>query len=95
MNPIPDEPTLYRIEYRPSAAKQLRKLPRDIQLRIAPAVESLRIDPRPIGSETVRGLDSARRIRIGDYRVVYEIVDDLLIVSVVRIGHRRDVYRDI
>lgn len=68
-------------------------MPREVIPRIRTAVEALREDPRPSGSRKLTGSDDQWRIRVGDYRVVYEIADDVLIVTVVRIAHRREVYR--
>jgi mRNA interferase RelE/StbE len=81
----------YRIEFRPSAAKTLAALPRPIQQRIAARIEGLKTDPRPPGSKKLKG-SSYYRVRVGDYRVIYEVHDDLLLVIIVRIGHRKDVY---
>jgi mRNA interferase RelE/StbE len=75
----------------PSAAKQLAKLDHSIRRRVADAIAALADGPRPPGCKKLVGLD-AWRIRVGDYRVVYQIEDDQLVVLVVRIGHRREVY---
>lgn len=82
----------YRVELRPRADKQLRALPRPVQLRIVAALDQLADEPRPQGVRKLSGAENLYRIRIGDYRVVYEIQDRLLLVLVVRIGHRRDIY---
>jgi mRNA interferase RelE/StbE len=83
----------YRIEFTRPAAKALEKLPRAIQDRLAPKIDALAEDPRPHGVEKLAGKDDQYRIRVGDYRVVYTIRDDRLIVTVVRVANRRDVYR--
>lgn len=83
----------YRIELRPAARRSLLALPRNAQARIAPALDSLATQPRPPGVTKLRGPEGFYRIRVGDYRVVYAIEDDVLLVLVVRIGHRREVYR--
>lgn len=83
----------YRIEVKPSAARVLTKLPRPAQRRIARKIDALAKDPRPRGAEKLRGADDLYRVRAGDYRVIYRIRDDVLLVLVVRIGHRREVYR--
>jgi mRNA interferase RelE/StbE len=82
----------YTLSFRPSAARELAKLPVDVQRRIRTATEALRDNPRPHGAIKLSGSE-AWRIRIGDYRVIYTIADDVLIVTVVEIGHRREVYR--
>lgn len=83
----------YRIEFKPSAEKSLAKLPTDLQKRIVRAVELLAKDPRPHGVVKMAGDDNLWRIRVGDFRVVYEIHDSVLLVMVLRVGHRREVYR--
>ena len=81
----------YTILILPSAQKQLNKLPNAIATRIEDKMLELEDDPRPPGCKKLKGRD-AWRIRIGDYRVIYEIHDGKLIVTVITIGHRRDVY---
>lgn len=83
----------YTVLFRSSAARQLRKLDRPIRVRISTVIDSLASNPRPVGAEKFRGEESILRLRVGDYRILYQIVDDRLIVLVVRVGHRREVYR--
>ncbi|MGA2442613.1 MAG: type II toxin-antitoxin system RelE/ParE family toxin [Tepidisphaeraceae bacterium] len=75
----------------PQAAKQLAKLDKNIGKRVSEAITALAGNPRPPGSKKLVGVD-AWRIRIGDWRVIYQIQDDRLIVLVLRVGHRREVY---
>jgi mRNA interferase RelE/StbE len=84
---------VYIVELRPSARRELLKLPRHDQLRVIRAMDALATNPRPKDVKKLTGLDNLYRIRAGDYRIVYQIHDDRLIVLVVRIGHRKDVYR--
>lgn len=72
--------------------KELAGLAREAQERIVKALERLEAEPRPVGSIKLEGQDNRYRIRIGDYRVIYEIRDTELLVLVVKIGHRREVY---
>ncbi|MES1250311.1 MAG: type II toxin-antitoxin system RelE/ParE family toxin [Chitinophaga rupis] len=81
----------YTVLILPSAQKQLNKLPNTIATRIEDKMMELEQDPRPPGCKKLKGRD-AYRIRIGDYRVIYEIQDGKLIVTVITIGHRREVY---
>lgn len=81
----------YTVLILPSAQKQLSKLPNAIASRIEDKLLELESDPRPPGCKKLRGRD-AWRIRIGDYRTIYEIHDGKLIVTVITIGHRREVY---
>jgi mRNA interferase RelE/StbE len=83
----------YRVEFTNPALEQLRDLPREEQERMVPRINALADDPRPRGVEKLQGEDDLYRIRVGSYRIIYTIVDDRLIVLVLRIGHRRDVYR--
>lgn len=81
----------YRIEVRPAAARALRKLDPNVRPRIQGAIALLAQDPRPPASRSLRGRPGYR-LRVGDYRIIYAIADDLLVVVVVTLGHRRDVY---
>lgn len=83
----------YAIAYKPSAAKAFRKIHPNQRTRIKAAIEALATNPRPQDSTQLSGGEGERRIRVGNYRVVYEIKDDELIVLVLRVGHRREVYR--
>ena len=76
----------------PPARKQFLKLPRPVQERLRPHIDALASTPRPHGLKKLKGLHDYWRVRVGDYRIVYTIQDDQLLVSVVRIGNRRDVY---
>ncbi|MEA5565922.1 type II toxin-antitoxin system RelE/ParE family toxin [Anabaena sp. UHCC 0399] len=84
---------IYQIEITSRAAKQLKKLPEDIKLKIEDKIYDLANDPRPDGVVKLEGDEDSYRVRVGRYRILYEVKDDLLIVRVVKIGHRRDVYR--
>lgn len=83
----------YRVEFTSSAGRDFSKLNRAMQQRITAKVNGLADHPRPRGTEKLEGRENRYRIRVGDYRVIYEIQDDVLVVLIVRIGHRRDVYR--
>ena len=83
----------YDVYFRPSADKALLKLPAKMQRRIVTAVEALCTDPRPEGWVKLEGEENLWRIRVGQYRMVYTIQDEELIVLVVRVAHRKDVYR--
>jgi len=83
----------YRIEVAPAAIRQLRKLDPAARRRLQAAIELLADDPRPSGAQKLVGGAGEWRVRTGDYRVVYEVHDGVLLVLVVAIGHRRDIYR--
>jgi len=85
----------YRIEIKPQAEKALADVPNPHRRRIAKAIDALADQPRPTGCRKLTGSEDAYRIRVGDYRVVYRIVDRVLIVYIIRIGHRKDIYRNL
>jgi mRNA interferase RelE/StbE len=82
----------YKVEILRSAQRQLAKVDRQDQSRIVSAIRGLASNPRPHGGKKLSGR-AAWRIRVGVYRVIYEIFDDRLLILVVTIGHRREVYR--
>lgn len=84
---------IYRVEVAPAAARQLRKLDQQARRRVQAAVELLAQEPRPGGAKKLVGGQGEWRVRTGDYRIVYEIHDQVLVILVIAIGHRRDVYR--
>ena len=83
----------YQIEWKRTAVKELRKLPRPMISKIIAAVDSLMSNPRPQGVRKLVGSDATFRIRVGDFRVLYTIFENRLIVEIVHIGHRKDVYK--
>ena len=84
----------YEIEVAPAAARQLRKLDPSSRRRVQAAIELLATEPRPPGATKLVGGAGEWRVRTGDLRVVYEIHDRVLVVLVVAVGHRREIYRD-
>ena len=84
---------VYRIEFKPSAARELESLPRDAQRRIARVIDGLATTPRPSTAKKLTGAADLYRLRAGDYRIIYQIRDSVLLVLVVKIGNRKDVYR--
>jgi mRNA interferase RelE/StbE len=85
----------YTVEIDTKAAREIRALPRQDQRRIIARAEALADNPRPPGCVKLSGPSNLWRIRVGVYRIIYQIQDDRLLVTVVRVGHRRDVYRDV
>ena len=83
----------YRIEWRPGARRDLLRLERNLQTRVFQRVDALAGNPRPEGCRKLTGDEHLYRVRVGDYRVLYEIRDAVLVVTVVEVGHRREVYR--
>ncbi|KQS65716.1 type II toxin-antitoxin system RelE/ParE family toxin [Modestobacter sp. Leaf380] len=82
----------YSVEFTTAAARQLRKLDRPVRVRLIAAIGDLAEDPRPVGATKLVGEQTAWRIRVGDHRVIYDVLDEALVVTVVRAGHRREVY---
>jgi mRNA interferase RelE/StbE len=83
----------HRVEFTEAALRVLRKLPRDAQRRIVVRAEALQGDPRPRGSEKLQTRLALYRVRSGDYRVVYRIVDSTNVVTIAMVGDRKDVHR--
>jgi mRNA interferase RelE/StbE len=83
----------YRIEFKRSAAKALKKIPKSDQKRVAERIDSLSEKlPDPFTTK-MKGDNPFHRVRVGDYRIVYEIHEDILLIVVLKIGHRKEVYR--
>jgi len=82
----------YRIELTPAAYRDLKQLRGPILKRVRDVIDDLASDPRPHGVRKLTGEENLWRVRVGDYRVIYSINDGKLLVLVVRLGHRRDVY---
>lgn len=83
---------MYAVEFLPSAARALSKLERTVQRRISRRIDRLAGDPRA-DAVKLRGADDVWRARVGDYRILYVIEDQRLVVVVVRVAHRREAYR--
>ena len=83
----------YRIEWKRSAQRELRKLPRPMIEKVAVAVEKLAYNPRPHGARKLVNSDITYRLRVGDYRIVYDIFEKKLIIEILRVRHRKDAYK--
>lgn len=83
----------YEVLIEPAARRVLTKLPQNIQARLMAQIEALSVNPRPHGAIKLSGQE-AYRVRVGDFRIIYAVIDRRLLVVVVKVGHRRDVYRD-
>ena len=82
-----------RIEFKKSAAKALRKIPKSDQKRIADKIDSLSENLPDPATTKMKGDNPFHRVRVGDYRIVYEIHGDILLIVILKIGHRKEVYR--
>ncbi|KOP23405.1 addiction module toxin RelE [Hapalosiphon sp. MRB220] len=84
----------YKIEFSKAASKQFKKLSSELQDRIQTKIDDLALEPRPDGVKKLKGEENSYRIRVGNYRVVYDIYDDVLLITVIKIGHRSKIYKD-
>ncbi|HZH29931.1 MAG TPA: type II toxin-antitoxin system RelE/ParE family toxin [Pyrinomonadaceae bacterium] len=82
----------YRVEWKRAATKEIGKLPRDTRLKILGAVERLHSNPLPAGVRKLVGSEHTYRLREGDYRIIYTITASVLLIEIIRVGHRKDVY---
>lgn len=85
----------HRIEVTPAATRQLKKLDQIVLTKVAAKIDSLADDPRPIGCEKLVGYDGLYRVRVGDYRIVYAVSDEVFLVVVVKVGSRAEIYQRI
>ncbi len=83
----------YRVEISATAERQLRKLSRDEQIRVVRVIQRLSADPRPAGCRKLSGYDDVFRVRVGRFRILYSIEDRRLVVIVLKLGDRKDIYR--
>ena len=83
----------YNIEFSRKAERQFKALTNQIQKRLKPKIDALAQNPRPRGVKKLEGEDELYRIRVGDYRVIYQVRDDVLIVLVVSLGDRKEIYK--
>jgi mRNA interferase RelE/StbE len=83
----------YTVSILGAARRELRRIARDEQDRLRAAIRSLAVNPRPAGCVKLTGSDDLWRIRVGNYRVIYQIEDERLMILIVRVRHRREAYR--
>ncbi len=89
------KPVKYTITIKPRALKALKKIPRSFVVKIDAAIQSLASNPRPPGCKKLEAYNTVYRIRVADYRIVYSVEDKLLVVDVINIGDRKEIYRNI
>ena len=85
----------FRLEVSRTAERQLAALPRDDQIRVSRVIQHLAEEPRPVGTRKLSGYSDVYRIRVGHYRIIYSVEDDRLLIIVLKIGHRKDIYRSL
>ncbi len=86
-------PILYKVFISRTAEKQLKAIPAADQRRVASMIWSLAVDPHPIGTKKLSGFHATYRVRVGKYRIIYEIASKEVTVTVLKVGHRREIYR--
>lgn len=82
----------YRVEFTPAAERQFDKLAATLRAQLRPHIDRLALDPRPPGCKKLKGAPALYRIRVGNYRVIYQVRDQQLVVSVVKVADRKDAY---
>jgi mRNA interferase RelE/StbE len=95
VNKSPETPLTYAISIKPSAQKELLGLAKNIATKIIAAIDKLSQNPRPTGVKKLKGSkgDDFYRIRVTDYRIIYTIEDEVRIIEVLKVGHRKEIYR--
>ena len=83
----------YRITFRRAVIKEMRRIPRSIRKRLWTAINGLRENPFPAEIKNIRGYGDHYRIRMGDYRIVYCVTTEIRVVTIIKVGHRKDVYK--
>ena len=86
---------LYQIEWKNSAKKELKRLPKPIIEKIFLTVEQLQENSHPTGSKKIIGSECTYRLRTGDYRIIYSIKNACLVIEIIRVAHRKDVYKKV
>jgi len=86
---------MYSILYKKSVEKDLRKLPKSVLTAVIKKIQTLAKDPQPNGSVKLRGSSNLYRVRHSDYRIIYSVNNNELIILVIKVAHRKDVYRDL
>ena len=81
----------YRIEFSPRADRQFRKLPRPVQIRLKPAIDTLALDPYPTRIKKLE--ENVYRYRVGDFRIIYEVQEKTLTICILKMGDRKEIYR--
>lgn len=84
---------VYRIVFAPRAVRDFRALAPEVQRRLKPRIDALAHNPRPRGAKALSGDDGLLRLRVGDYRIVYQVEGHTLTVLILKVGHRREVYQ--
>ena len=84
---------MYEVEFTRPALKELQKIDKDAQRSILGKIETLKRDPRPRGTEKLKGHNDRFRVRVGNYRIIYTIIENKLLIIILHLGNRKDIYR--
>ncbi len=84
---------IYRIEFKKSVAKTFKKIPKKDLIKIRDKIDSMTENLPPLETTKLKGNNPFHRIRVGDYRIIYEVLEDVLVILILKIGHRKDIYR--
>lgn len=85
---------MYKVSIKNSALKEIQQIPKPFRVKIIEAIDSLAIDPRPNGVKKLENFKNSYRVRVGQYRIVYEIEDRQLLIEVIKVANRKEVYRN-
>lgn len=88
-------PPHYQVKLAPAAERQIRKLSGPVQKKILNQLDKLQFNPRPKSIKKLSGVENIYRVRVGDYRVIYSIEDKILLVLILKIGDRKEIYRNL
>ncbi len=83
----------YQVEFSPAAEREFRKLTPDVQRQLQPAIDALGADPYSGDVRKLKGGSGERRLRVGTYRIIYEVREQVLTILILKVAHRKDVYR--
>jgi mRNA interferase RelE/StbE len=83
----------YRIEFSPAAERQFKKIPKEVQIRLKHRIDILAENPFPRGVKKLSAEETLYRLRLGDYRIVYQVQGKALLILILKLGHRKNVYR--
>ncbi len=85
---------MYKVSIKNSALKEIQQIPKSFRIRIIETIDSLAVDPRPKGVKKLENFKNSYRVRVGQYRIVYEIEDRQLRIEVIKVANRKEVYRN-
>jgi mRNA interferase RelE/StbE len=85
---------MYKVSIKNSALKEIQQIPKPFRIKIIETIDSLAVNPRPSGVKKLENFKNSYRVRVGQYRIVYEIEDRQLLIEVIKVANRKEVYRN-